>query len=87
MSKHLVLVLTTVNAPYSKQLDAAGLADCLSDLELAKAYSGQVSSFLSEVPVEWQLEFAAKHNISSCELGRFASTFSEWTGETYNLAA
>lgn len=87
MSKHLISVLTTVNAPYSKQLDGAGLAHCLSDLDLAKTYSGQVSSFLGEVPVDWQLEFAAAYNISSDDLAKFASTFSKWTGETYKLAA
>ncbi|MGV8856331.1 MAG: hypothetical protein ACOH2L_17020 [Devosia sp.] len=87
MSKHLISVLTTVNAPYSKQLDGAGLAHCLSDLELAKTYSGQVSSFLGEVPVEWQLEFAAAYDISNDDLAKFAATFSKWTGETYNLTA
>ncbi|MET3900891.1 hypothetical protein ABIB57_004859 [Devosia sp. UYZn731] len=87
MSKHLISMLTTVNAPYSKQLDGAGLAHCLANLELAKAYSGQVSSFLSEVPVEWQLEYAAAYDISSLDLAKFTSTFSKWTGETYKLAA
>lgn len=87
MSKHLVSVLTTVNAPYSNQLDGAELALCLSDIDLAKQYSGQISSFLGEVPIESQIEFADEHHISLGELKAFASTFSAWSGETYKLAA
>ncbi|MDB5614965.1 MAG: hypothetical protein JWQ22_2618 [Devosia sp.] len=87
MSKHLVSVLTTVNAPYSSQLDGAELALCLSNNDLAKQYSGQVSSFLGDVPIESQIEFADEHHISLGDLKAFASTFSAWSGETYNLAA
>lgn len=87
MSKHLVSVLTTVNAPYSQQLDGAQLAHCLSDVELAKDFSGQVSSFLGEVPVAQQTSFAAEFGIELEALKAFASDFASWSGETYKLAA
>lgn len=87
MSKHLISVLTTVNAPYSTQLDGEGLAHCLSDVELAKQYSGQVSSFLGEVPVDLQTIFAAEFGIALDDLKAFASSFSKWSGESYQLAA
>lgn len=87
MSTHLISVLTTVNAPYSNQLDGVALAHCLSDLELAKQYSGQVSSFFGEVPLAHQTEFAAEFDIALDELKALASQFSAWSGETYKLAA
>lgn len=86
MDKH-ISVLTKVNAPYSAQLDGAELAHCLLDLELAKAFSGQVSSFLGEVPVDQQISFAAKFGIGYDALTAFASSFANWSGETYKLAA
>jgi hypothetical protein len=87
MSKHLVSVLTTVNAPYSTQLDGAELAHCLTDVELAKNHSGQVSSFLGEVPVAHQTSFAEEFGIGLDALKAFASKFAMWSGETYKLAA
>ena len=87
MSKHLVSVLTTVNAPYSEQLDGAQLAYCLSDIELAKDFPGQVSSFLGEVPLAQQAGFAAEFGIELEALKAFASDFASWSGETYKLAA
>lgn len=85
MDKH-ISVLTTVNAPYSTQLDGVTLASCLSDIELAKKFSGQVSSFLAEVPVAQQMSFAAEFGIGSDALKAFAADFAKWSGETYKLA-
>lgn len=87
MSNHLPSVLTTVNAPYSEQLDSAALAHCLSTLDLAKQFPGQVSSFLGEVPLAQQIEFAAAHEISLDSLKTLASDFSAWSGESYPIAA
>ncbi len=84
MSKH-ISVLTMVNAPYSAQLDGVTLAHCLSDIELAKKYSGHVSSFLAEVPVAQQMSFAAEFGIGSDALKTFAADFAKWSGETYKL--
>ncbi|MFI0848726.1 hypothetical protein [Mesorhizobium sp. IMUNJ 23232] len=87
MNKHLASVLTTVNAPYSMQLDAAMLAHCLGDLDLAKQHPGHVSTFLGEVSPLLQVEFAAVHHIPVPDLQAFAAAFSAWSGESYPLAA
>lgn len=87
MSKHLASVLTTVNAPYSVQLDDAALAHCLADLDLAKQHPGHVSAFLGEVPLALQVEFAMVHHIPVPDLKTFAAAFSAWSGERYPLAA
>lgn len=87
MTEHLASVLTTVNAPYSKQLTGAELSHCLSDFVLAKRYSGQVSSFLGEVPLRLQLAFASEHGIPLPKLRALATKFSAWSGESYPLAA
>lgn len=87
MSERLALVLTTVNAPYREQLDGVALAQCLSDIDLAEQYPGQVSSFLGEVPVEQQMEFAAAHHIRIDDLKAFAALFSAWSGENYQITS
>jgi hypothetical protein len=87
MNSHLVSTLTTVNAPYSEQLTGHELALCLSDLQLAKAHPGQVSSFLGEVPLVDQIEFATAFHVSMDALKSVAHDFAEWSGESYLLAA
>ena len=87
MSKQLASVLTTVNAPYRAQLDGAELAHCLSNIEIAKQFSGQVSSFLGEVPAAEQQAFAHEFGIALSDLKSFASEFAEWSGQSYQLAA
>lgn len=86
MSKHLASVLTTVNAPYSLQLDDAALADCLADLDIAKQHPGHVSAFLGDVSPALQVEFAMVHHIPIPELKTVAAAFSAWSGERYPLA-
>ena len=56
--KNTTLVLTTVNAPYSEQLDALTLAYCLSDQNAARAKPGHMSSFFGEVDPALQVSFA-----------------------------
>lgn len=84
--KHLIAVLTTVNAFHQEKLDAATLAACLSDLNLAKLYSGHVSAFLGDVPISLQVEFALAHGIAPHQLAALAISFSKWSGESYPLA-
>lgn len=84
--KHLPSVLTTVNAPFAEHVDAETLTSCLTDLDLAKRYAGQVSSFLGKVPVPLQVEFALVHGIAPHALEDFARRFSAWSGESYPLA-
>jgi hypothetical protein len=81
------IVLTTVNAPYSKQLDAEGLAHCLLDQAAAKAFPGHMSSFFGEVNPALQVGFASLFNISEQQLGAAAKAFAAYSGESYPLAA
>jgi hypothetical protein len=81
------LVLTTVNAPYSKKLTAPELVHCLLDHAAAKAVPGHMSSFFGEVTPELQLEFAELFGISHAQIAQAAKAFSKYSGESYPLAA
>jgi hypothetical protein len=81
------LVLATVNAPYSEQLDAQSLAYCLLDQAAAKAKPGHMSSFFGEVKPAHQLDFADTFHITHAELSAAAKAFAVYTGESYPLAA
>lgn len=80
-------VLTTVNAPYSKKLDARELAYCLTHPAAAKAEPGHMSAFFGEVTPELQKAFASAFHISEAELALAAKEFAEFSGESYPLAA
>ena len=80
-------VLTTVNAPYSRKLDAQELAFCLRHPAAAKAAPGHMSVFFGEVAPELQRAFASANRISEAELAIAAKTFAEYSGESYPLAA
>ncbi len=81
------LVLTTVNAPYRRQLSAQELADCLRDGAAARALPGHMSSFFGEVEPALQVAFAESFGVSSAELSAAAKAFAAYSGETYPLAA
>ena len=81
------LVLTTVNAPYSKQLGAQELAHCLLNEAAAKAVPGHMSSFFGEVDPTLQLEFASQFGITGAQLTSAAKAFGTYSGESYPLAA
>jgi len=81
------LVLTTVNAPHSRQLSAQELAHCLQDREAAKAFPGHMSSFFGEVTPKLQQEFADLFGISREQLVAAAKAFSDYSGAFYPLAA
>ena len=81
------LVLTTVNAPYSKKLDALELAHCLLDPAAAKAVPGHMSSFFGEVKPALQIGFARMFNITEPQLSAAAKAFAMYSGESYPLAA
>jgi hypothetical protein len=81
------LVLTTVNAPHSKQLDARELALCILSHSAAKALPGHMSLFFGEVSPAFQIEFACSCNISEQKLVAAAKAFAMYSGESYPLAA
>lgn len=80
------LVLTTVNAPFSKKLDAQELVHCLLDPAAAKAMPGHMSSFFGEVAPALQVEFAGMFNVTESQLSAAAKTFASYSGESYPLA-
>ena len=82
-----VLVLTTVNASYSKKLDALELVHCLLDPAAAKAMPGHMSSFFGEVNPALQIGFANMFNIPESQLSAAAKAFAMYSGESYPLAA
>jgi hypothetical protein len=82
-----VLVLATVNASFSKKLDAQGLAYCLLDPAAAKAVPGHMSAFFGEVQPALQLGFAGMFNITAPQLSAAAKAFAKYSGESYPLAA
>ena len=84
--KNVALILTTVNAPYSEQLDAQTLAHCLIDHAAAKAKPGHMSSFFGEVDPAQQVAFAKSFNISQAALVAAAKAFAEYSGASYPLA-
>jgi hypothetical protein len=81
------LVLTTVNAPFSKKLDAQELIHCLLDPAAAKAMPGHMSSFFGEVLPTLQIEFAGMFNVTEAQLSAAAKTFAMYSGESYPLTA
>jgi hypothetical protein len=81
------LVLATVNAPHGKQLGAQELAHCLQDPAAARSVPGHMSCFFGEVSPTLQKEFAEAFGISMSELISAARAFSEYSGESYPLAA
>jgi hypothetical protein len=81
------LVLTTVNAPHRRQLDAHELAHCLLDQTAAKAAAGHMSSFFGEVKPEFQVGFANMFDIDVRQLSAAAKAFASYSGESYPLAA
>jgi hypothetical protein len=61
------LVLSTVNAPYRRMIDAAVLAGCLAKAEAGK-WSAHLATFFTEVSPDLVLAFAAAHDLSKSEL-------------------
>jgi len=80
------LILTTINAPHSKQLNAQELVDCLLDPAAAKAVPGHMSSFFGDVTPELQLAFAELFGITQTQLVAAAKNFSNYSGASYPLA-
>lgn len=81
------LVLSTINAPYSKKLDAKTLANCILEPAKSKTVAGQMSSFFYEVSQDLQIAFAEGHGISIVALKSAASFFDAWSGQKSILAA
>jgi hypothetical protein len=81
------LVLTTVNASHSRQLDANDLVNCLLDAAAAKAVPGHMSAFFGDVAPSLQIAFANQFGISEAKLSSAVKAFAAYSGEAYPLAA
>ncbi|HEY7244311.1 MAG TPA: hypothetical protein VH678_10555 [Xanthobacteraceae bacterium] len=81
-----VIVLTTVNAPYSKKLSGPELAHCLTDQERAKAEPAHMYTFLGDVQPELQCAFAAYYGITYAQLVTAAKAFASHSGASFPLA-
>jgi hypothetical protein len=77
------LVLATVNAPYSKKLDAAAVVFYLKNPSLMKGAAGPMSSFFYDVQLDLQRQFASSHGVSSSELSTSAAFFDAWSGNRW----
>lgn len=77
------LVLSTVNAPYSKRLDEKELLTAIRNTMVARQFAGPVSSFFYDVPVELQKQFANSHGMSESVLAEAAKSFAKWSGKPW----
>ena len=75
-----ILVLATVNARYSANLDAAAIVACLSEPAAMKSASGPMSSFFYDVAIDLQREFARAHGVAPETLEKAAQLFGTWSG-------
>jgi hypothetical protein len=80
------LVLTTVNAPYSKKLNEHELVYYLWNPKAAEAVPGHMASFFGDVKPELQSQFAAFYNVPHAKLVEAAKAFSNYSGASYPLA-
>lgn len=87
MSNAVSLVLTTVNAPYRVEVDAATLAKALSSVDAAQAYIGPVYAFFSEVAPELQDAFLSECGVSRQNAARIARHLAAQSGQEGTLAA
>ena len=81
-----ILVLTTVNAPYSKKLDALESPVVCSIRRRPASLRSDVVVF-GEVQPELQFAFARMHGITDAQLIAAAKAFAAYSGQTYPLAA
>ena len=87
MSATTDLVLATVNAPYTRQVSAQELANCLRDHDTAKAMAAHMSSFLGDVQPDLQVEFAKEFDVSRAQLAAAARAFAAYSGGSFPHAA
>lgn len=87
MSRIDSLVLSTVNAPYSKKLDAMTLVQMILEPSKSKTAAGPMSSFFYDVSPKLQLEFAKAHGISVATLKTASQFFDAWSGMKSKLTA
>jgi hypothetical protein len=73
------LVLATVNAPYTRCINAAMLADSIAKVEIDD-WLVHIANFFTSVRPELVIEFAASHGISEDSVARAYVAASHATG-------
>lgn len=68
------IVVTSVNVPFPKSIDAASLTASLQANIIPSGYAGHLERFLGEVPLTDVLRFCDRHNISVTALARYLKT-------------
>ncbi len=74
------LVLSTVNAPYRRRIDAETLAQCLRSGDVG-AWTVHVATFFVDVRPELVIRFAERHAIDLETLARTYRSVRDETGE------
>jgi hypothetical protein len=74
------LVLSTVNAPYKRDISAAALSECLANAELG-IWPVHVATFFTDVNPDLVFRFAASHGISNSDLAKAYLAMKTETGE------
>lgn len=73
-------VLSTVNAPYGMQLDAAALAEQIALTRDVSACTGPVFAFFSEIPLELQLQFIDQAGLELSAMKKIATDLGQVAG-------
>lgn len=85
MSRIASSVLTKVNAPYARPIDATELALCAADFDRARAHIGPVFSFFTEVPAGDQKAFLEAFDVDSAHAREVARRLSALLGQELPL--
>jgi hypothetical protein len=65
------LIVTSVNAPFAKQIDAEQLAASVRSGRIPSGYLGHFERFLGEIPLNRLLSFFDRHGIDAATVDRF----------------
>lgn len=68
------IVVTSVNVPFPKRIDAEALAHSIKANELPLGYRGHLERFLGELSLTDILRFCDRHDINAKTLARFVRT-------------
>jgi len=68
------VVVTSVNVPFPKGIDAATLAASLHANTIPSGYTGHFERFLGEVPLTDVLRFCDRHGVTANVLARYVKT-------------
>jgi hypothetical protein len=76
-----MLVLSTVNAPYKREITVSALEECLAKAEPG-AWPVHVATFFTDVRPSLVFRFAESHGIGRSELAEAYSAMKTITGES-----